>query len=246
MSGSETNSDSTNPNPDKTEARRSPVQPKRPDEFQLQPEPTPKPDKKWASEPISPSERLSIIREKMERIADEYANRKISRTQFNAIYGHYSEQRTLIERLISKDPSNAAWKQAARSGKTSFLRTHFEATARNYVIYLHETPNPLMGGGSRPDLTRINILLQSLWAQPDAKRGVARLALQPPEWLVIAVGYFGVTLVTFHLEPSGTQVERVHDLHQDFERANSIYLKRGITDRQRIVFPQRALLEQAD
>lgn len=228
----------------------SPLRPKRPDAFRLPEQPAQRAGddgsdgKNWPTEPNTPSERLAIIRQKMEEVANEYAERKISRAQFNAIYAHYSEQRALIERIISRDPQNEGWKQAARSGKTDFLREHFEARPVNYVIYLHRQNKPLMGGGTRPDMQRIASLLRALWGMEKLRVGVARLALKSPYWLIMAAGYYSVTFVTFHLEPSGVQANRVKDLHEDFERANRIFLERGRINKARLVYPQRALLEQ--
>lgn len=229
----------------------SPLRPERPDEFKLPPRPqrpSPKDDtepeeKRWATEPESASERLNRIREKMETVANEYANREISRAQFNAIYGHYREQRAIIEKIISRDPKNDGWKQAARSGKTAFLREHFEARPLNYVVYIHHNKRPLMGGGERPDMKRITGLLKSLWSMQKMRVGVARLAIEPPNWLIMCAGYYGVTFVTFHLEPSGIQANSVRDLHNDFERANRLFFQRGKINKAQMVFPQRSLIE---
>lgn len=195
------------------------------------------------SDPKSPQERLRRIREKMQVVAKEYSEREISRAQFNAIYAHYSEQRTIIERILARNPENDGWKSASRSGKTSFLREHFEARPVNYVIYLHRQQTPLMGGGTRPDMNRIGGLLKALWGMDKVKIGVARMALSAPQWMVMAAGHRSVTFVTFHLEPSGIQTNHVYDLHNDFERANHILLQREQVNKAQLVFPQRSLLE---
>ncbi len=236
----------TAPQPENPNERMSPIHPQRPEAFRHAPaeQPAqPPPEKQWASEPASPQERLALLREKMETVANEYARREISRAQFNAIYGHYSEQRAIIERIISRDPSNDGWKQASRSGKTSFLREHFEARPVNYVIYLHHQPRPLMGGGTRPDMQRIAGLLKTLWNMDKLRVGVVRILLREPTWLVMAAGRKSVSFVTYHLEPSGTQMNRVYDLHKDFERANRILLERQRINKGQMVFPQRSLIE---
>ncbi len=199
---------------------------------------------RWSTEPSSPGDRIAYIRAKMEEVANEYANNEISRAQFNAIYSHYSEQRQLIEKIIARNPDNDGWKQAARSGKTEFLRQHFDARPLNYVVYLHRRHKPLIGGGTRPDIQRITNLLRVLWRMEKIRVGVARMALDGPNWLVMTAGYYSVTFVTFHLEPSGDKANYVRDLHNDFERANRLFLQRGKINKALMVFPQRALLEQ--
>lgn len=202
--------------------------------------------RRWSTEPNSPGDRMAYIRAKMEEVANEYANNRISRAQFNAIYSHYSEQRQLIEKIIARNPDNDGWKQAARSGKTAFLRQHFDARPLNYVVYLHHRYKPLIGGGTRPDIQRITNLLRVLWKMEKIRVGVARMALDGPNWLVMTAGHYSVTFVTFHLEPSGDKANYVRDLHNDFERANRLFLQRGKINKALMVFPQRALLEQGD
>jgi hypothetical protein len=202
--------------------------------------------RRWATEPNSPGDRIAYIRNKMEEVSNEYANNTISRAQFNAIYAHYNEQRQLIEKIIARDPDNDGWKQAARSGKTEFLRQHFDARPLNYVVYVHRQYKPLIGGGTRPDITRIKNLLRVLWRMEKIRVGVARMSLDGPTWLVMTAGHYSVTFVTFHLEPSGDKANYVRDLHNDFERANRLFLKRGKINKSLMVFPQRALLEQVD
>lgn len=224
----------------------SPRFPKRPEEAFRHPTEPAKPNedwRRWATEPESPTDRLVYIRDKMEKVALEFANREISRAQFNAIYAHYNEQRTIIERMMSRDPNNPGWKQAARSGKTQFLRQHFEGHPVNYVIYLHHMPRPLMGGGTRPNMQKIAGLLRALWSLEKQRIGVARVTLNEQMWLIMAAGVFSVTFVTYSLEPSGAQANQVRDLHSDFERANRIFLERGTISKAQMVFPQRALLE---
>lgn len=247
-------SDQTPPSDD--HSPRSPLRPQRPAEFELPPaeananahsptEPSvPQLDKRYASEPESPSEKLAALREKIKAVVDEFNNRQISRAQFNAIYAHYNEQRVIVEQIIAKNPKNDGWKQASRSGKTSFLRNHFEARPLNYVVYLHRQRQPLMGAGTRPDMNRIASMLYKLWGMKEARVGVVCVRLDNnPQWLAMAVGYRGVTFVTYHLEPSGSQLKHVYELHKDFERANQIMLVRGNVDKSRMVFPQRSLIE---
>jgi len=179
----------------------------------------------------------------MARTALEFSQHKLNKTQFNAIYGHYQEQRKIIEQIVSRDPLNQGWKQVGRSGRTSFLRDHFQAMPQNYVIFLHHKTQALMGDGERPDMQQIGKLLRVLWSQATPKKGIARMTLREKTHLVMAVGDYGVTFVTFDRGPSGAQMQRVHDLHRDFERANQIFLAREQIQRKKMVFPQRSLLE---
>lgn len=191
-----------------------------------------------------PSAALENLREKMEEVATEFSRGKINRAQFNAVYGRYNEQRTIIERLIERDPSSESWKQVAAAGHTGFLRRHFESRALYYLIYKREQYTPLMGGGkTKPDPQRMGKILRTLWGMKNQRRaGVARMTFDNDQWMILALGDYSVTLVMFALEPSIVQIQRVRDLHADFERANYFALERSLPVG-RMVFPQRALVE---
>lgn len=196
--------------------------------------------------PENPEAALELLRRKMEIVANEFGEGKINRAQFNAIYGRYSEQRTIIETLQKRNPENPAWKQAAAPGHTSFLRQHFEARLGYYLVYQHNIPSPLiMGGKQQANMDQISGVLQSLWSMNKRpKIGLARKEMGSGQWLVLALGEFAVTLAMFMLEPSVTQATWVRDLHNDFERANRRALSNGTRSLDRFVFPQRALAEK--
>lgn len=196
--------------------------------------------------PDDPQAALEALRRKMEMVANEFSLGKLNRAQFNAIYGRYSEQRAIIQRLIERDPENPAWKQAAAPGHTSFLRQHFEARLMFYLVYQHNIPTPLMmGGQQQPNMDQISMVLKSLWGMSNRpKAGLARKEMRDGQWLVLALGEYALTLAMFQLEPSAAQAGLVRDLHSDFERANRKSLSVGTRSLDRFVFPQRALAEK--
>ncbi len=195
--------------------------------------------------PENPQAALAILRRKMEEVAIEFSQGKINRAQFNAIYGRYGEQRTIIEKLVQRDPDSPAWKQAAAPGHTTFLRQHFEARLMYYIVYQHHKPTALMmGGKQQPNIEQINTVLTALWGMANRpKIGLARKNMGEGYWLVLALGEHAVTLAMFQLEPSVAQTNLVRDLHNDFERANKRALSSGTRSLDRFVFPQRALAE---
>lgn len=193
--------------------------------------------------PDDPYQTLEHIRAKMESVAADYANGTLNRAQFNAIYAHYSDQRTIIERLIERNPNNDAWRQVATPGHTGFLRNHFEAHPVFYVIFRHGDPRPLMAVGDEPSPVRPQIvqILKALWRGGEKPRaGLARKGLDDGQWMIIAVGELALTIVIYSLQPSAAQQNLVRDLHADFERANRMALQRGLSS-DRMVFPQRSL-----
>lgn len=195
----------------------------------------------------NPDEALKEIRQNMKRIAREYADGAISRTQFNALYAHYSEKRTIIEKLLERVPNSDAWKAAARPGQTTFLRQRYTAKPVYYLVFAHGNRYPLSREGHLPpgSTQAIYDLLQTLWQMKNKKVGVARKQMKNGAWIVLALVELAYTIVVFSLQPSLVQIELVRDLHNDFEQANYHALKRGLSS-DRMVFTQRALLDETD
>lgn len=237
-----------NPQPQDADSAsiRSPIRPKGPEPTEVAKAPQRAAAPAPIPQPENPQAALEQLRHKMEVVANEFSQGKINRAQFNAIYGRYSEQRTIIERLIERNPENAAWKQAAAPGHTSFLRDHFEARLQYYLVYQHNIATPLMmGGKQQADMNEVSQVLRSLWGMRNRpKIGLARKDMGNGQWLVLALGEYAVTLTLFLLEPSAAQANLVRDLHADFERANRRALERGTRSLDRFVFPQRALTEK--
>lgn len=198
--------------------------------------------------PENPQETLDHIREKMQSAATDFAEGRINRAQFNAIYGHYSEQQAIIERLVQRNPESQAWRQAAAPGHTTFLRNHFQAQVVFFGVFKHKDPRPLfMNGEASPDAReQIARILKSLWSLDEVPAaGLARKSMGDGSWIVLATGEQAVTIVLWSLQPSANQNEHVRNTHADFERANAIALSRNL-GANKMVFPQRALMAQTD
>lgn len=232
--------------------RLSPIRPQHPgtpppnvrpsiDETPTQPEVPP-----LDESPTDPQNALVTLRRKMEAIADEFADGRLNRAQFNAVYKRYSEQRAIIERLIERNPDSDAWRNVfASQGQTGFLRTQYAAAPVCYSVYLHHQTDALIAGGRRPmDEAMLSPILRSIWRMRNRPAiGVGRRMIAHGEWLILTVGEYASTAVVFSLEPSISQARLVRDLHTDFERANQAALERGWIARERMVFPQRSLVE---
>lgn len=238
--------DSNSPAKTRPDAVRSPIRPAAPPPTMPPNRVVPKAEEEPPVLPDDPQSVLETLRQKMEGVANEFSAGKINRAQFNAIYGRYSEQRTIVERLIERDPNNDAWKHAAAPGHTSFLRHHFEARLIYYLVYQHNSPTPLMmGGKQQADMNQIGQVLRSVWGSKNRPQvGLARKDMGKGQWLVLALGPHAITLAMYMLEPSTVQINLVRDLHADFERANRAALERGTRSLDRFVFPQRALAEK--
>ncbi len=233
------------------EPLRSPVRPRVPKPTEPLPPappapPAPEPPKEHGT--TNPNSALNTLRRKMEVISDEFATGKINRVQFYALYKRYNEQRTIIERLLERNPDSEAWKQViSLKGQTGFLRNYYEAQPLYYLVYRHSQPTPIISGGKHPPQEKLLVpILKSIWSMPNRpKTALGRKSLGETEWMILALGELAATAVVFSLEPSNAQARLVRDLHADFERANQAALARGWIVPERMVFPQRALVEES-
>lgn len=203
-------------------------------------------------ERLQAEEALAQLREKTGQIAAEFAEGKLNRAQFTALYAYFNERRVIIERLLARDPGTQAWQQVAKPGHTGFLRQHFEARVLAYSIYNHgsdDVDNPLTTQGSapmptaaiKPMLTALNVLLRT---QNNSKPLTAlRKQIDNGRWITIVPGNYTTGVALFSLEPSAQQFTLMQDIHRDFERANRVALERGIRLPDQLVFPHRALFE---
>lgn len=235
----------------------SPVSPIRPavnDDIQPQAPLTPSvPDRKATSE-LSPREQLQRVeealinlREKMSQVAAEYAAGTINQAQFDAIYTRYSEQRDITERLLARDPGTDAWQSVIQSGHTQFLREHYEARVISYAIYDQVTaalisvtgPLQIKSAQARAVIARLRAVRERRGDNP----GPAQKKLADGRTVLFVPGALSVAAVIFSRTPAAGQVNRVQDMHRDFERANQHALRQQDYATGRMVFPHRALFE---
>ncbi len=192
----------------------------------------------------SPKSALHTIREKMQEVVAEYSNGDINASQFNAVYQHYAEKRDIIERMIERNPNSDAWRSVVQQGYTGHLLSQFQAKAIHYAVFNRGNTTPLNSSGklSRKTAQQIHHMLRIVFKMKTHRTGLARKSIGNGNWLVMAIGNKALTIVTFTLQPSSLQTSKVRDLHDDFEIANERALRNNEPP-ERLVFPQRALLE---
>jgi hypothetical protein len=246
----------------RTTGEASPVRPSAPESAAPPPQLTPRATQTQTipkvlagvEERLQAEEALAQLRQKTAQIANEFAEGKVNRAQFTAMYAHFNERRVIIERLLARDPNSQAWQQVARPGHTVFLRQHFEARPLSYAIFDHmngenEEPLTSQGNVSLPPaiVKQIMTAIQVLRRNHDNSKplGALRKPIDNGRWITVVPGKYTTSITLFSLEPSAQQFTLVQDLHRDFERANRVTLERGIRVPEQLVFPHRALFERA-
>jgi hypothetical protein len=231
----------------------SPIRPTMPDDTEPQPPLTPSPPDKTPRPPLTPREQMQRaeealinLRQKMAGVAAEFAQGKLNQAQFDAIYGRYSEQRDITERLLARDPESQAWQSVVRSGHTGFLKQHYAARVLSYAIHDQETFRQIaLTGSIQIARAQVEAALSRLRAviEQRGNPGPALKQLGDGRCVLFMPGSLSVVIAIFSLEPSKTQIGRIEDIHRDFERANQHALRARDYTTSRMVFPHRALFE---
>lgn len=235
----------------------SPIRPTVPDNDEHDPQTplAPTPPRTPTERQLTPREQMQRaeealinLRHKMALVAAEFAEGKLNQAQFDAIYARYSEQRDITERLLTRDPESQAWQSVVQPGHTKFLKQHYEAHPLSYAIFDLETFGRIIVTGKIQIRERqVRAVLERLKAVM-ARRGnpgAAQKKLADGKCVLFVPGEITAAVVIFSLEPAVGQIERVTDMHRDFERANRRALKSGDYNPRRMVFPHRALFESS-
>jgi len=233
---------------------RSPIRPRAPDTSELPHQPL-LPGQTDPVQALTPREQMQRaeealinLREKTARLAAEFAEGKLNQAQFDAVYGRYSEQRDITERLLTRNPESQAWQSVVKPGHTGFLKQMYEARVISYAIYDQETAEQISTTGAvlmKPLQIKAVLARLRAVAQTRGNPGPAQKKLADDERSVLFVpGEQTVAVVIFSLTPSPSQIERIKDIHRDFERANQHTIRQRDYAISRMVFPHRALFEE--
>lgn len=184
------------------------------------------------------------VMDKIDRLLTEFAEGKVSREQFHAIYEHYNNQLNLAESL------NVATDEAGDGtpGATIAIRHAHMGKALGMMIYHNKSGTFVDTLGDfdvetaalAPTLNDFSLLM-------DAGEFIDRRVLKQRDerWLLFAPGKFTTAIVLFHHEPSPQQMREVERLHHDFEQANASALSTtGRVNNGRLAYPFVIILQK--
>jgi hypothetical protein len=194
-------------------------------------------------------EALEHLREKMAKVAMEFAEGKINQAQFQAIYSRYQEQRIITEQLLARDPTTDAWQQVLTEGHTTFLRAQYEARVMGYTLHDKRSGEAIAAHGDFGlSAEQLAHLLRSFYSATVEVfgGGMRSTVIEDGRWVIFVSGQYTIGVMIYSRQPSDGQLRLVSDLHQDFERANEPALASGNLMPEALVYPQRFLLQDAE
>ncbi len=186
---------------------------------------------------------LRIISRKMAQATQELAEGQINQAQFQAIYTHYSEQRAVIEQLVSRDPRSDSWQRVAVSGHTDVLREQYGAELEGLRLFDNWTGAPIWTL-ARWDVSdeALAALLNSLEQHTGESREPYCAQVEGGRWLCYVPGLHTTAMAVFSAEPSADQIRQQANLHRAFEQINRHRLETGHMDPRQLTYPQEVLL----
>ncbi len=166
----------------------------------------------------------------MAQLAEDFAQGKLNRTQFQEIYAHYQKQRRSVEEAMVRAPGSDEWISNVAVGTTGLLRERHSAKILSYAIYDNMTSLPLASVGTfRIDTSLLVPMLSSFRSAATEMfgAGLRSTEIEGGHWLCFVPGEYSTLIVLFSIEPARAQLTLIEDLHRDFEVANRAALENG-------------------
>ncbi|HLF28078.1 MAG TPA: hypothetical protein VJG32_17235 [Anaerolineae bacterium] len=163
-------------------------------------------------------------------MAEDFAQGKLNRMQFQEIYAHYQKQRQAVEEALINASGPEMWQSSVRLGMTGLLRERHAAKILSYAIYDNVTSLPLGSVGTfRIDTSLLVPMLSSFRSAATEMfgAGLRSTEIEGGHWLCFVPGNFSTLIVLFSVEPARVQLTLIEDLHRDFEIANQNTLESG-------------------
>lgn len=191
---------------------------------------------------------LERVRQKMERLAEDFAAGRVNATQFQELYAHYQQERQAIEEALEEAPEAAAWRAhvPAEEGESKIIRRRHAARILGYAIYVNASGTLVRSvGGYDLDDRLIAPILESVCASTaqDLESSMRSIEIENARQVRFIPGHYTTLAVVFSTEPARSQLNMLRDLQVHFERANEHLLSQGVTDAAKFVFPHATVFE---
>jgi hypothetical protein len=191
---------------------------------------------------------LEQVRQKMERLAEDFAAGRVNTTQFQELYAHYQQERKAIEETLAEAPEAAAWRAAvaAEEGESVIIRRRHAARILGYAIYLNASNTLLRSVGEYDvDNRLVTSMMDNIRTSTaeNIERHMRSIEIEDARWIRFIPGEYTTLAVLFSREPARAQLDMLRDLQMHFERANQQLFARGITDPAQFIFPHAAAFE---
>lgn len=180
----------------------------------------------------------AMVEEKIQNLVAEFAEGKLSREQFHAIYARYSSQLSIANQAMATGNPDAV--SIAQGGPpTVAMRDALMGKAIGLLIYHHNSGTVVetLGAFDVP-VNKFSAVLNdfSLLLQTGKHIDYRVERLQEDQWLLFDPGRHTTIVTLFRHEPSQAQIREIERLHHDFEQANGT-LRGDTVDAEKLAYP---------
>lgn len=188
---------------------------------------------------------LDKVRSKINLLAEDFADGKINRSQFQDLYAHYEDEIQTIEAMLTMAPESDEWKHAVTEGQSVMIRRKHNALVHGFSIYMNDSGMPVKSLGQFgvdpalfvPMLSSYRAATQEIFGA-----GVRSTEIEGGEWLSFIPGKLTTTLTLFTSEPSARQLKALGELQKLFENANAARLASEPVDSDSLFCPHEFFL----
>ena len=182
---------------------------------------------------------------KIDDLLEEFAEGKINREQFHALYAHHNAKLKLAEQAQEKDDPDVV---DLSPGQTTYaIRQAHMAKAVGLMIY-HNKSGMYVDTIGYFDIppSRVAPILNDFSELMQGNRLIDRRVerITDKGWLLFAAGTFTTVVTLFQNEPSSAQSREIERLHHDFEVANHGQLTQSRIDASRLAYPFLVFIQQ--
>lgn len=177
------------------------------------------------------------VQAKINNLLIEFAEGKLNREQFYAIYERYNGQIELVEKAI-QGTGDVSLEE--NQGGTILLREKFMGKARGLMLFENKNGATIETlGVFNVDMAKVQPILHRFMMQVREGHTLERIAQQVGEnqWLLFMAGDFTTVVTLFEHEPSRYQITVIQRMQQEFENGNKRLFQEGIFTASRLIYP---------
>lgn len=180
------------------------------------------------------------VEQKIQVLLEEFANGKLSREQFQAIYERYNSQLLLAEQALRSTNPDVVIGMAQGGPPTIATKEAYMGKALGMMIYnnINGTQIETLGEFNVP-VDKIAPTLNDFSQMMKGNRLVDRQSkkIGMREWVLFVGGKYTTVICLFQNEPSPDQCREIERLHHDFELGNRWFLRNAETDKSKLAYP---------
>ena len=188
-------------------------------------------------------ERLNKVQEKINKIAEEFAEGQVNRAQFQELFDHYQRERRTILAWIettSRFPTGGT----GGEGRSMIIRRQHKARVLGYAICEQQSGLPLRSIGMFEEDPELVVPMLTAYRSATEEifgAGMRSTEIESGRWLCFVAGEFTMLMVLFSNEPARKDLEGLDELLHTFERMNCYILRRRPINPDDLFLPYRFL-----